>query len=54
MIKQRKKSPDTGSYLSGAFSTKRQPDINNETNVEEKNTKPLFIDESTVKLLNIN
>ena len=51
---RKRKGPDTASYQSGPFSTMKQPDINNETNAKEKNTKPLFIDESTVKLLKIN
>ena len=50
----KRKGPDTASYQSGAFSTRKQPDINNETNAEGKNTKPLLTDESTVKLLKIN
>ena len=52
---QRKRTGlDTASYQSGAFSTKKQPDISNETNAEEKITKSLFIDETKVKLLKIN
>ena len=51
---RKRKGPDTVSYQSGAFSTEKQPDINNETNAEEKTTKPLFIDKSKVKLLKMN
>ena len=51
---RKRKGPDTASYQSGAFSTKKQPDINIEIKAEEKSRKPLFIDESTVKLLKIN
>ena len=51
---RKRKSPDTGSYQSGVFNTKKQPDISNETNAEEKIIKPLFNNETKVKLLKIN
>ena len=55
LLQQRKrKSPDTGSYQSGVFNTKKQPDISNETNAEEKIIKPLFNDETKVKLLRMS
>ena len=37
--KRKRKSPDTVSYPSGAFSTKKQPGIINETSAEEKTTR---------------
>ena len=51
---RRRKGPHIASYQFGAFSTKKQPDINNETNSEEKNTKPLFINASKIELFKIN
>ena len=39
----KRKDPDTASYQSGAFRTKKQPDIINETNAEEKITKSLLM-----------
>lgn len=42
-LRQRKrKDPDTASYISGAFSTKKQLDISNKTDTEEKIASPLL------------
>ena len=51
---RKRKGPHTASYQFGAFSTKKQPDINNETNSEEKTTKPLFINALKIELFKIN
>ena len=39
----KRKDPDTASHQSGAFITKKQPDIINEINAEEKITKSLLM-----------